>query len=81
MAPTSGPQVQGNLPPQAMAAMATMAAKMEARAKVAPPAEANALRQQMASMQQQGGAPASNAPIVENVQRWTWVSNQCTVRP
>jgi hypothetical protein len=81
VAPSSGPQVQGNLPPQAMAAMAAMAAKMEARAKVAPPAEANALRQQMASMQQQAGAPTSNAPTVENVQRWTWVSNQCTARP
>lgn len=80
LTPSAAPTpTQGALPPQAAAAMAAMVAKMEARAKVAPPAEANALRQQMAPMQR-GGSPASNAPEVESVQRWTWLSNQCTVR-
>jgi hypothetical protein len=72
-------QAPGSQHPQAAAAMAAMAAKMEARAKVAPPAEANALRQQIASMQR-GSSPASNTPEVESIQRWTWLSNQCTTR-
>jgi hypothetical protein len=84
LTPAAAPvQAQGALPPQAAAAMAAMAAKMEARAKVAPPAEATALRQQIASMQRSSGAApnASNTPDVESVQRWTWLSNQCTARP
>ena len=78
MSPSSAP-APGGLPPQAAAAMAPVVAKMEARAKEAPPAEAAALRQQIAAIQR-GGGPASNGPQVETVQRWTWVSNQCTAR-
>lgn len=69
----------GAMPPEAQAAMASMLAKMEARAKQAPPAEAAALRQQMAAMQRSGGG-TPNAPEVEMVQRWTWLSNQCMAR-
>lgn len=67
------------LPAQTVAAMEPVIAKMEARAKVAPPAEAASLRQQINAIKG-GGSPGagSGAPDIEIVQRWTWLSSQCT---
>jgi hypothetical protein len=67
------------LPPDAAAAMAPVLAKMEARAKVAPPEEAASLRRQISAIQG-GGIGATDAPETEFVQRWTWRSSACTVK-
>jgi len=64
------------LPPQVAAAMAPVIEKMEARARTAPPQEAAELREQIAAIRN-GGAAASAGPDVENVQRWTLISNHC----
>jgi hypothetical protein len=75
-APAPGAKAPG-LTPQVAAAMAPVIEKMEARARVAPPDEAAALRQQVAAIRR-GGAPASsNGPEVKSVQRWTFMSNHC----
>jgi hypothetical protein len=71
-APTS-PQTMA---PQVAQAMAPVIEKMEAQARIAPPAEAAALRQQIAAIRG-GGAPASNEPEIESVQRWTRISSAC----
>lgn len=63
--------------PQVAQAMAPVIEKMEARARVAPPEEAAALRQQIAAIRGGGGAPASNGPEIESVQRWTRISSAC----
>lgn len=64
------------LPPQVAQAMAPVIEKMEAQARVAPPDEAAALRQQIAAIRG-GGAPASNEPEIESVQRWTRIASAC----
>jgi hypothetical protein len=72
--PASGaPQ---SLPPQVALAMAPVIEKMETRARVAPPEEAAALRQQIAAIRG-GGGTASNEPEIESVQRWTRISSAC----
>ena len=68
---------QRSLPPQSAAAMAPVIAKMEARAREAPPEEAESLRRQIQAIRG-GGAPASTAPDVATVQRWTWLASQCS---
>lgn len=64
------------MPAQVVQAMAPVIEKMEARARVAPPEEAAALRQQIAAIRG-GGASASNEPEIESVQRWTRISGHC----
>lgn len=70
------PSAPQTMAPQVAQAMAPVIEKMEARARVAPPEEAAALRQQIAAIRG-GGASASNEPEIESVQRWTRISNHC----
>ena len=74
-APAAAPQ---GLSPQVAAAMAPVIAKMEARAREAPPEEAASLRQQIQAIQAGGGSPAATAPDVATVQRWTWLASRCS---
>ncbi|WP_137936453.1 hypothetical protein [Chitinivorax sp. B] len=73
--PTTTPPMPANV----ATAMTPVIEKMEARIKVAPPAEAAALRQQLQSIKG-AGTPAAG-PEVESIQRWTLVSNHCSKKP